>query len=468
MDTVEINKVFVHPNSYISIIVLLNYIMIDTIQNIDTLILYFNHYTIPVIKNKKERGEVFTPSIVIQDLLDDLDETYKKKYNKSIFSNKHLKWFDPCVGKGNFMVFIFQRLMSGLEDKIPDLELRRIHILKNMLFMSEISQNNIDFCKTIFCANEYHTNIISCDSLLSDGFNQKFDVVIGNPPFNIDGTKHKGKKNVYVYFSIRAFEKWLIQDGFLAFIHPPSYRINHHKIQCTKTNLNSIYTSKQIDCIKMYTAERIIKLMNVMMNIDYIIIQNKPRDDTNKTKIIDTKNEVIYKNIIQDEFIPNYGIILLNKLKNKFSQDKIEIIGNSQLHAQHIKGTTYKTIHGITKKGLKILTSDKKHKYHDTPKYIINGIGSYNYVFYDKNGEYGVTQSPLLILNPSPNTMKFIDSPLFHYISNATKIIGNNFNKKTSYFLPVIQEEITDLYDYFSLNPKEVLEVKICNIPDYK
>ena len=68
MDTVEINKVFVHPNSYISIIVLLNYIMIDTIQNIDTLILYFNHYTIPVIKNKKERGEVFTPSIVIQDL----------------------------------------------------------------------------------------------------------------------------------------------------------------------------------------------------------------------------------------------------------------------------------------------------------------------------------------------------------------------------------------------------------------
>jgi len=31
-------------------------------------------------------------------------------------------------------------------------------------------------------------------------------------------------------------------------------------------------------------------------------------------------------------------------------------------------------------------------------KLIINGIGSYNYVFYDINGIYGITESPVAII----------------------------------------------------------------------
>jgi hypothetical protein len=116
--------------------------------------------------------------------------------------------------------------------------------------------------------------------------------------------------------------------------------------------------------------------------------------------------------------------------------------------------------------------SDKKHTFYNKPKLIINGIGSYNYVFYDKKGEYGITQSPIGIINPTENTVQFIQSSLFHYISNSTKIIGNNFNKKTSLFLPIIPDyiaikHINDLYTYFEFSEDEIVKINQFTIPTY-
>ena len=144
------------------------------------------------------------------------------------------------------------------------------------------------------------------------------------------------------------------------------------------------------------------------------------------------------------------------------------------MHKQHTEGTTYKNIHGITKKGLKICWSDKQHSLYSKRKLIINGIGSYNYVFYDAKGEYGLTQSPLAIVEPTANTLKLVESKLFHYIAGATKIIGNNFLKQTALFLPLISEKIKikskeDLYMYIGLTEAEIEEVEttIKEIPAY-
>jgi hypothetical protein len=94
-------------------------------------------------------------------------------------------------------------------------------------------------------------------------------------------------------------------------------------------------------------------------------------------------------------------------------------------------------------------------------------------VFYDKTGEYGITQSPIGIINPSTNTLQFIQSPLFHYIANSTKIIGNNFNVKTSLFLPIIPENINikcvnDLYSYFGFSTDEIAKINNFSVPKYK
>jgi len=71
----------------------------------DKLIQYIEDKLKPDIKNKENSGEVFTPLSIINDMLDELDESYKKEHNKSIFTEKHLTWYDPCVGIGNFCIF---------------------------------------------------------------------------------------------------------------------------------------------------------------------------------------------------------------------------------------------------------------------------------------------------------------------------------------------------------------------------
>ena len=452
-----------------------------TINEPDKLLEFINVELKPNEKEKKENGEVFTPLSLVNDMLDKLDEAYIKEHGKSIFAEDGFKWFDPSVGIGNFPILVYQRLMKGI--KILDEEKRRQHILEHMIYSSELTPKNVFIYKKIFCGDQYKLNIYEGDTLKMDVKKEfklpadfaGFDVVMGNPPYNANGTKHKGDKNIYVYFSKKALSGWLKTDGYLVFIHPPVYRIPNHKIQHTQTNLNEIYTTKTILCIKMYSIDETYKLMHVMINVDFIILQNTHNSlsSKSKSKIIDVKSDEYEIQIKPNDFIPNFGLKIMKKIRDKSQNGNIELKLDSEMHAQKTRGSKYKNIHGIISKGIKICMSDKKHKFFDTPKLIINGIGSYNYVFYDKNGEYGISQSPIGIINPSVNTLQFIQSVLFHYIANSTRIIGNNFNIKTSLFLPIIPDDIkikdvNDLYNYFGFSIDEIAKINSFSIPKYK
>jgi hypothetical protein len=457
----------------------------DDIPNIDEpnkLYEYIHSKLKPNIETKTRYGEVFTPLSIVDEMLTNLDDAYKKEHNISIFSNKMFKWFDPALGIGNFLIILYYKLMDGLKLIIINNEERKKHILENMLYSSELLTSNVLVYKKIFNFNKYNLNIHQGDTLKIDITNtfgiKGFDVVLGNPPYNIDGIKHKGQKNIYVFFDVMALNSWIKPNGYLLFIHPPVYRIPNHKIQHTKINLNQVITQKKIETIKMYSISAIYKLMNVMINADVIIIKNTNNDLISKTKIIDINGDCYYKSIKPNDFIVNFGLNIMEKIKNKCTNGTVNLLLNSEMHAQQIildesNLSLYKNIHGITKKGIKIVMSNKKHTYYDSPKLIINGIGSYNYVFYDKKGEYGITQSPLAIINPDVNTIKLIQSPLFHYIANSTKVIGNNFNIKTAMFLPLIHSSFTiksdsDLYKIFDFNEEEIKLINNYSIPIYK
>ena len=132
---------------------------------------------------------------------------------------------------------------------------------------------------------------------------------------------------------------------------------------------------------------------------------------------------------------------------------------------QELHRLGYKNIHGIVKKGVRVCSSKDKHSDTNTPKLLINGIGSHNYVFYDAYGHYGFTQNMVAVLKPSPKTKILIRSKLFQYLANATKIIGNNFNIATENYLPLFNrsENIKtsqDLYDYFGFSAEEIKEIE--------
>lgn len=154
----------------------------------------------PKETEKNKFGEVFTPMKLVYEMVEKLDLYYKKTNGTSIFSNKDLKWFDPCVGMGNFMIAIYLKLMEGLEMSIVDSKERKKHILENMLYMSELNKKNVLICKEIFdISNEYKLNLHNGDSLKLNSKEKwnvdNFDIIVGNPPYNsFDETSEKKKR----------------------------------------------------------------------------------------------------------------------------------------------------------------------------------------------------------------------------------------------------------------------------------
>lgn len=204
--------------------------------------------------------EVFTPPEFANQMLDVLAEAWAKNNSgEDIWSNSSVTFLDPCTKSGVFLREIAKRLIRGLEGEILDLQERVDHILTNQLFGIGITEltamlarrslycsknakgphsitsefnsetGNIWFervehtwknGKCIYCganqstldrgeARESHAyafihtdNIKERVSALFGG-DMQFDVVIGNPPYQLsdgggDGTSARPIYNKFV------------------------------------------------------------------------------------------------------------------------------------------------------------------------------------------------------------------------------------------------------------------------------
>lgn len=79
--------------------------------------------------------EVFTPPEFANQLLDTLENSWAELNDgENLWSNKQLKFLDPCAKSGIFLREIVKRLIIGLNVEIPDLTERVNHILTQQVF----------------------------------------------------------------------------------------------------------------------------------------------------------------------------------------------------------------------------------------------------------------------------------------------------------------------------------------------
>ena len=89
--------------------------------------------------------EVFTPPAIANQILDLLPP--------EVWNDKDLRWLDPACKTGVFLREITRRLLVGLKDEFPDEDVCLAHILKNMVFGVAITElTALMSRRTVYCS----------------------------------------------------------------------------------------------------------------------------------------------------------------------------------------------------------------------------------------------------------------------------------------------------------------------------
>lgn len=301
--------------------------------------------------------EVFTPPKIANAMLDLLP--------KELFCNPNTKFLDPCCKSGVFLREIAKRFLKGLKEQIPDLQERIDHIFKNQIYgisltnlTSLLSRRSVycakkanskysvtefnNACGNIFFSEENHFWIngkcLHCgisESSFNTQFssqsekhayqfiherlpgeieNMKFDVIIGNPPYQMsDGGSGNGisAKPIYQYFVQQAKK---LNPRFLSMIIPARWYAGGKGLEDFRTEMLS---DKHIIYLVDYPKSRdCFTGVDIAGGVCYFL---RDRDNENICKIISKQNNTEnMSHRFLDEFNifirDNVGIDIIHKI----------------------------------------------------------------------------------------------------------------------------------------------------------
>jgi hypothetical protein len=136
---------------------------------------------------KSQFGDVRTPFSLINAMLDDLPA--------EVWRRDDYTWLDPCVGRGYYLMAIYDRLMRGLAalPRWADERERSAHIVGRMLFGCDINPVNVAAARSHFSQYGHRPNIAQMDFLEGDvvelNWPALYSMVVANPPYNAGGRK---------------------------------------------------------------------------------------------------------------------------------------------------------------------------------------------------------------------------------------------------------------------------------------
>ena len=451
---------------------------------------------------REKYGEVFTPMSLVNEMLDTLPD--------NVWNDNTLRWLDPANGMGNFPIAAFLRLFYGFRIKdgkyigigssgegtfnpgltniIKNDNARRTHIIKNMLFMVELNNKNIIISKRLFSklAPNVEPNIIQIDRVkgfLADvsmkfpnGVINEFDIIMGNPPYNVGGLRIAGKKKtvkvqagggktIWNAFVIEAYKR-LKPNGHLLYIHPVGW---FHSGDYD--NVRNILLNNQLDIIKIYHKTQAKKEFSGRGEITVAYYHLEKKKPTKETIIIgqNRKKESIMLNTNSIIMLNDSAIIAKCVNNASFWKDNV----NFKHKSINCVPGSFKQISGVYDDGfIKYVKTLDKHIDQDKPKIIVSGA-TYPRIYYDKDGEYGLAGSGpnywIGTIGDLDKIHNFLKTKLaalltkelrfragfveFKYFPDVTKLALDTINDKT-------------LADHFKFTKEERDIINSVNYPD--
>lgn len=406
---------------------------------------------IPTNHEKKQNAEVPTPVKLVDEMLNTIPVEFWKKPQKV---------FEPCCGKGNFVLGIFDRFYKGLEEMYPD-EIERCRvIMTECIYYADLTALNVFITTEImkchvqsYCGLDeldFEFNNYTGDTLelnIEDKWNiVGFNAIIGNPPYQ--DANATGDNKLYLEF-IKYSLSVLRKNDYLLFVTPTNIK---NYITNKDKNRKYIDNFYEIVYLSLNTANKHFK--GISTYFAYFLIKNnivsscKTKVEFLRNKQIETDEIVVYEKQELPLCLSNVDFNILNKCSNILSK----------IHTTFdIKKATYNINHKQTLQRIRlthIANGDISRKMDDCYKYpiidkinkskpfpgdvyynktlmndhgkskIIMCTGGYLMPSYDEFGLYNLSDNMIYMLCDTKEKydgfVKLVNSKLIKYINLIT------------------------------------------------
>ena len=220
---------------------------------------------------KKSKGIYYTPKFIVDYIL---NKTLKEH---DILSNPCPKILDISCGCGNFLLEAYDILYEMFEYYRHELKIENIHkhIIENCIYGVDIDKNAVDILNNSLRNKDIDSKILKSNIYCFDSLNKnnlgqdvinlfwenKFDYIIGNPPYighNSLGKEYKNfllkeysevyrdKSDIYYCFYKRVIDL-LSEDGIVSIITPRYFLESISGKHLRNYILNNSYINEIID-----------------------------------------------------------------------------------------------------------------------------------------------------------------------------------------------------------------------------
>ena len=304
--------------------------------------------------------EVFTPPTVVNQMLDTLPS--------ELWSNPQVTFLDPVCKTGIFLREIAKRLMVGLKDKIPDVQERANHIFTKQLYGIAITElTSLLSRRSLYCSKKANSQYSICTEFndeqgniiyqrikhtWKDGkciycgasqneydrgdefeshayqlihinnpekiFNMRFDVIIGNPPYQLSDGGGMGTSAIPLYHKFVDQAKKL-KPRYLTMIIPSRWFSGGKGLdEFRESMLTDRHIRKMTD---FFNSEDCFPGIDLSGGVCYFLWNRDNQGNCEITSIRNGNVSVLERPLLEsdcDSFVRfNEAIPILHKIKNR-------------------------------------------------------------------------------------------------------------------------------------------------------